>query len=79
MKEKEILELADHNVARAGLYAGLRWISHPKNPATQYYVSQVVLMHCDDGEWRPGILYSDGIRTYCRRADDFAKFSEVKR
>lgn len=75
MKEKEILELARHNIQCRGDY---RWISHPKNPATRYYVSQIVQVHCGDGEWREGVLYSEGVRTYCRRADDFAKFEEIK-
>ncbi|UOT58025.1 hypothetical protein PP651_gp54 [Aeromonas phage ZPAH14] len=79
MEKQVILEIVEHNAARVGLYTGLRWIAHPNNPNQRYHASRLVKMHCDDGEWRPGVIYSDGLTTYCRRADDFAKFSEVER
>lgn len=77
MEKQEILDLVKDN--RANMTGVARMISHPRNPATRYYALQTTLMHCDDGEWRDAVIYTDlnTAQCYCRRADDFAKFVEV--
>lgn len=72
MNEKEILALAKASDCKR--------ISHPRNPESCYVVLAVVKLHCDDGEWRLGVRYWDpkSDQDYCRRADDFGKFSECK-
>lgn len=76
MEKLEILAVVNHNTRNSSIRKR-RMISHPRNPNTHYHAYHTVLMHCEDGEWRTGVLYSDNAKTYCRRADDFAKFVEV--
>ena len=74
MNEKEILEITLHN----SHCEEMRFIQHPRNPDVSYVLMDQVHMHCEDGVWRVAIVYSDGVTKYCRRADDFSKFSECK-
>ena len=78
MKKNEILELARHNVLRVGL-RNPKMITHPRNPGVTYVPYQVVESKQQDGSWAVAVLYqnSEG-DTYCRNADDFEKFSEVR-
>lgn len=75
MNEKEILEITLHN----SHCEEMRFIQHPRNPDMVYYPQQVVEVKCDDGQWRPGVLYvSKGYQHhYVRRADQFEKFEVV--
>ena len=76
MEKLEILAVVSHNTRNSSIRKR-KLISHPKNPNILYHAYQTLSMHCDDGQWRIGVVYSDGTRTYCRRADDFGKFVEV--
>lgn len=80
MEKQEILDLVKHNQR---LYmehkeGPMRGIKHPRNPDQIYYPQAVYDMKCDDGEWRPGVLYlSKDYKHYVRRADQFEKFEVV--
>lgn len=81
MEKQEILDMVRHNQR---LYTErkegpMRGIKHPRNPDMVYYPQQMVEVKCDDGEWRPGVLYisKDYQHHYVRRADQFGKFEVV--
>ena len=77
MKEQEILNLVKYNQA---LYTErkegpMRGMKHPRNPDMVYYPIDVIQGKCEDGEWRPMVLYvSKSQERYLRRADNFEKF-----
>ncbi|CAC9972289.1 hypothetical protein QNH08_gp46 [Aeromonas phage pAh6.2TG] len=78
MKKQEILECVRFNNDLS--VPGYKEITHPKNPGKTYTPVHAVFMHTDTGEWVDAVTYCDeqtGVM-YCRRADDFAKFSEVE-
>ena len=77
MEEQEILGLVRHNQRlyterKEGL---MRGIKHPRNPGKIYYPKDWMMLKCDDGEWRPCVVYvSKKFERYARRADQFEKF-----
>ena len=80
MKEQDILELVRHNER---LYierkrGQMRGITHPRNPYMVYYPIGAIQGKCEDGKWRPMVLYvSKSQERYLRRADNFEKFEVV--
>ena len=80
MEKQEILDLVRHNQR---LYiereeGQMRGIKHPRNPYMVYYPIDAIQGKCEDGKWRPMVLYvSKSQERYLRRADNFEKFEVV--
>lgn len=80
MEKQEILDLVRHNQR---LYierkeGPMRGIKHPRNPDMVYYPIDIIQGKCEDGEWRPMVLYvSKSQEQYLRRVDNFEKFEVV--
>lgn len=80
MEKQEILDLVRHNQR---LYIEqkedtMRGIKHPRNQYMVYYPIDVIQGKCEDGKWRPMVLYvSKSQERYLRRVDNFEKFEVV--